>query len=293
MTEIQFPSMLEMPDREYFAHPAIDQSALKDYMKSPRDFAYFQTHEKETTAALAFGRCAHSLVLGSGPLVTVKPDMRTKAGKEEYQQILDEHGLDDVEFVSKTDMRRLDDMMENAPDMLEMYGGRPEVAMFATDSTTGLELKGKADWLPEEPDENGVYWIVDYKTTRMSTERLYDGKSVAKDVRDLGYHIQAAYYMRLYKLITGTSNPVRFVFWFQQTVPPYSTRRWFFDELQPEITEIASRRIDLALGELKWWKDHGWIDGMLASQYEPEPEMIQFSDWQLLDEEERIDKWLK
>lgn len=291
MTEVKFPSMVDMPDKEYFAHPAIDQSALKNLMKSPRDFAYFQTHEREVTDSLIFGKCAHSLVLGSGPLVSIKPDMRTNAGKAAYQQMLEEHDADDIEFVSKKDRQRLDDMLENAPDMKAMYGGKPEIAMFAIDPTTGLQLKGKADWLPEGPDDDGTYWIVDYKTTGMSTEKLFNRKAVARDVQNFGYHIQAAFYMRLYRLITGTHRPLRFVFWFQQTKPPYNTKRWFLDELQPEITEIANKKIDLALGDLKWWKEHGWLDGMLGSNYAPEPEQIQFDDWQLLDEEERIDKW--
>ena len=110
MTEVKFPSMVDMPDKEYFAHPAIDQSALKNLMKSPRDFAYFQTHERETTDSLIFGKCAHSLVLGSGPLVTTKPDRRTKTGKAAYQQKLEEQTADEIEFDSKQDKQQIDEM---------------------------------------------------------------------------------------------------------------------------------------------------------------------------------------
>ena len=33
MTEVKFPSMVDMPDKEYFAHPAIDQTGLKKFME--------------------------------------------------------------------------------------------------------------------------------------------------------------------------------------------------------------------------------------------------------------------
>ena len=40
MTEVKFPSMVDMPDKEYFAHPAIDQTGLKKFMESPRAYAW-------------------------------------------------------------------------------------------------------------------------------------------------------------------------------------------------------------------------------------------------------------
>ena len=65
MTEVKFPSMVDMPDKEYFAHPAIDQTGLKKFMESPRAYAWHKLNPLDNST-LAFGKAAHSLILGSG-----------------------------------------------------------------------------------------------------------------------------------------------------------------------------------------------------------------------------------
>ena len=53
----------EMADREYFADPALDQSALKRFMVSPLSYVDYLDHGLDVSGdALDFGKAAHALV---------------------------------------------------------------------------------------------------------------------------------------------------------------------------------------------------------------------------------------
>ena len=82
------PQITDMPDREYFAMDSIDQTMLKHFMVSPRDYAYKRLNlTADDLSAFAVGKAAHTLTLGSGPTPTLKPNLRTKAGKAEYEDM--------------------------------------------------------------------------------------------------------------------------------------------------------------------------------------------------------------
>ena len=66
MTEVKFPSMVDMPDKEYFAHPAIDQTGLKKFMESPRAYAWHKLNPLDNST-LAFGKAAHRRRIQSTP----------------------------------------------------------------------------------------------------------------------------------------------------------------------------------------------------------------------------------
>lgn len=280
-----------MTDREYFALDAIDQTALKKSLESPREYAYYMRHREEETDYFAFGKAAHSIVLGSGPHVEKRPDRRTKEGKALAARLAEQYG-DDLVLLSGEDYEKLTMLAANAPGIADMGDGQPEVALLADDPVTGLPLKGKADWLPAGPDEDGVFRIVDYKTTGMNSRQLKDPYAFARAARDYGYHIQAAFYMMLYRLCTGYPGEMGFRFIVQQKNPPYDWVVRDFMETQPEIQQIAAAKIRHALSALKWWRDRGMdMREMEKWGLDKTPMPIEFKDWQLIAEEEEMNEW--
>lgn len=271
MTEVKFPSMVDMPDKEYFAHPAIDQSGLKKFMESPRAYAWSRLNPLDTDA-LAFGKAAHSLILGSGPTVERKLDGRTKAGKEQAERAKSE----DLVVLTGKDYEKLQNMVDYAPDMKALVAGKPEIALFAIDPQTGLELKCKVDWLPDKPDMDGTMYLYDYKTTGHSVQDFVGS------AYKFGYHIQAAFYMMVYKLVTGFTGPMGFRFIVQEKQPPYDWMIWELLESSPEISMVAERQIRNALTSFSFYKKHDVpLKTMLEQGLPKMPVPIQFTDWQM------------
>ena len=146
----------QMTDDDYFAFDAVDQTALKKYLVSPLAYSDYLTGEHGYSSALEFGKAAHSMVLGSGPQVVAKPNLRTKEGKALRDKLVEQYGADDIVWLSADDVEKVEAMRDMVGDFFTKLDGQPEVAMIATDPDTGLSIKGKADWLPSTPDPDGV-----------------------------------------------------------------------------------------------------------------------------------------
>lgn len=266
-----------MPDDEYFNHPALDQTMLKHFMNSPRDYYYAKTHTTDTTPSyFNLGKAAHSVILGSGPIPTLKPNLRTKAGKEQLAA-LEADGLDRV-YLNDQDMQTVSALEANRPTYFSEHDGQPEIAMFA--QIDGVQCKGKADWLPNMPDADGIYRIADYKTVNGSpTDFAYDAYKY-------GYHIQAAFYMRLYRALTDNTpkaiapNKLGFTFIVQSKQASYDWQLWQFDEAQTEIEMVANPLIDNALEQFAWWTNQDEKD-MSKWGLDKTPQRIEYTQWQL------------
>lgn len=205
-------------DTEYFASEAIDQSMLKQWLRSPAALGLYLRDQGSgaMSPALEFGTAMHALVLGKGlPVMEKKP--RTKTDEQHTW-------LTPAAYATAMDMLRLG----GAKQYFETLGGTAETVMMAVDPATGLRLKAKADWLPATVDEDGVYRIRDYKTTM----KPLDGSDAANRViyGDLRYDIQAAFYMLVYRLATGWTGALGFEFVIQSKTAPYTTVRATIDE---------------------------------------------------------------
>ena len=182
-------------DEEYFASEGIDQSMLKQWLRSPAALGLYLRDQGSgaMSPALEFGTAMHALTLGKGlPVVEKKP--RTKTDGEHTW-------LTPAAYATAMDMLRLG----GAKEYFQSLGGTAETVMMAVDPATGLRLKAKADWLPATVDADGVYRIRDYKTTM----KALDSEDSANRViyGDLRYDIQAAFYMMVYRLASGWTGP--------------------------------------------------------------------------------------
>ena len=203
-------------DEDYFADEAIDQSMLKQWLRSPAALGLYLRDQGAMSPALEFGTAMHALVLGKGlPVVEKKPRMKTD---EEHTW------LTPGAYATAMDMTRLG----GAKQYFENLGGTAETVMMCDDPATGLRLKAKADWLPSDVDADGVYRIRDYKTTM----KALDGRDAANRIiyGDLRYDIQAAFYMLVYRLATGWTGALGFEFVIQSKTAPYNTVRARIDE---------------------------------------------------------------
>lgn len=278
----------QMPDNEYFALDAIDQTSLKKFLISPLAYSAYLTGEHGYSSALEFGKAAHSMVLGSGPQVVAKPNLRTKEGKALRDRLVEQYGADDIVWLSADDVEKVQAMRDMVGDFFTKLDGQPEVAMIAADPDTGLLIKGKADWLPSTPDADGVLRIRDYKTTVKSPDEF------ERSCWTYGYHIQAAFYMRLYRLtMPEYKGPLGFEFVVQEKNSPFDWMVWRFDERSPIITELADPKIDKALKGIKSFRDlsDDPLEKMRGYGLSKIPQEISFPDWRLVEEEEEIDSW--
>ena len=176
-----------MSDKDYFADPAIDQSGLKQWMISPAKYVA-SLEQPNDSPALRLGSLIHANVLGTDfESYALKPNLRTKDGKAKAAELIEQGKT----LVSEDDLDIAESMAEVSWPLFDHAKGKAEQAIF--EEYKGLHLKGKYDWLPSEPDSDGVLRIVDYKTTTDATEFPYHAWKY-------GYHIQAAYYMMLYRL---------------------------------------------------------------------------------------------
>lgn len=278
----------QMTDDDYFALDAIDQTSLKKMLVSPLAYSDYLTGEHGYSSALEFGKAAHSMVLGSGPQVVAKPNLRTKEGKALRDRLVEQYGADDIVWLSSDDVEKVQAMRDMVGDFFSKLDGQPEVAMIATDPDTGLLIKGKADWLPATPDPDGVLRIRDYKTTVKSPDEF------ERSCWTYGYHIQAAFYMRLYRLtMPEYTGSLGFEFVVQEKNPPFDWRVWRFDEHSPIITELAEPKIRKALKQIKSFRDlyPDPLEAMRGYGLSKVPQEIAFPDWRLVQEEEEIESW--
>ena len=278
----------QMTDDDYFALDAVDQTSLKKMLVSPLAYSDYLTGEHGYSSALEFGKAAHSMVLGSGPQVVAKPNLRTKEGKALRDRLVEQYGADDIVWLSADDVEKVQAMRDMVGDFFTKLDGQPEVAMIAADPDTGLLIKGKADWLPSTPDQDGVLRIRDYKTTVKSPDEF------ERSCWQYGYHIQAAFYMRLYRLtIPEYKGPLGFEFIVQEKNPPFDWRVWRFDEHSPIITELAEPKICKALKQIKSFRDlySDPLEAMRGYGLSKVPQDISFPDWRLVQEEEEIESW--
>ena len=265
-----------MSDKDYFADPAIDQSGLKQWMISPAKYVA-SLEQPEDNPVLRLGSLIHAHVLGTDVEDYVaKPEMRTKIGKAKASELMEQGKT----LVPQDDLILSGNMAEVTSPLFDHAQGKAEQAIF--EDYKGLTLKGKYDWLPSEPDDDGVLRIVDYKTTADATEFAYHAWKY-------GYHIQAAYYMMLCRL-EGYDGFLGFRFIAQEKTAPYDYMVYDTDEQQPEI-RLASQRISKALSEMAAMGvgASGWKDKVAKAGYDHKPRELRFSDWQLANEDAKAE----
>lgn len=205
----------DLSDESYHSQQGLSSTGarrlLPEFDGSPARFRYEQLHPRETQA-FDYGRAAHAKVLGVGAPIVIYPDEHltpsgnpsTKAATLAWEAEQRAEGLTPV---SQQDAAGIDALAEavlanpSARAFLELPGAR-EVSVFS--DVDGVATRCRFDALTEETPQ-GVFGI-DLKTSRKAVNK----ERFARDVIDLGYHVQQEFYRDTYRAATGAE--ITFVF---------------------------------------------------------------------------------
>ena len=216
-----------MTNKEYRATDAVSRSELSILLKeTPLHFKYHKDHPKEDTASLAFGRAAHKYILEKELFnleFAVAPlcDRRTKAGKTQYDEFLQECAGKEV--ITAADYEIIKDMakaVDEDPFARAFLTGECEESFFWIDKETGEKCKVHPDCITIY---EGKKYIVDYKTTDSCADGAFE-----KSVRKYGYKFQSGMYRE--GVFQNTFEDYGFAFVAQEKKAPYACRVYICNE---------------------------------------------------------------
>ena len=179
-------------DSKDFKDSVLSYSSIKAFAKSPNHFIDYKTREQPDKAHFAFGRAFHGFILepekfDSEYQVVPKVDRRTKAGKQEYLELMEAAGDRDIiqgpEFHCIKEMAK--SVAEYAPAMDLLDGTLRETHIKG--DIGGVPFHGYAD----AHDSNRNY-AIDLKTCRDASKDAF-----MRDAHNMDYHLQAAIYKKL------------------------------------------------------------------------------------------------
>lgn len=203
MTETVARYVRDMPEDEYFAHPALSQSQLKRILDSPKHFRYATRRDSKE---FDMGHAIHARVLGTGmPVREIPAEIlgsngaaNTTKAREFIKEARAEGAVplkaSDVETVK----RAADAVLThpNAKRYLDLAGDS-EVSLFGADPVTGVALRGRLDRVVGTQ-------IIDLKSMADISDR-----GLSKSVASYCYDMQGALYRMLLSQVTGEpSEPV-------------------------------------------------------------------------------------
>ena len=264
--DVRHPGLLRMPAKQYHADQSIGHSGIIKLLKSPAHLREALDHPSPPTPAMAFGTAVHTHVLEPDRFfeefaVVEKFDRRTKEGKEAAARFEQENQgktlITSDDLATLTRVRAAVHAHEGAVRLFKQ--GEAELSAFWTDPLTGIPCRCRPDWF------NGTA-VVDLKSCVDASSRGF-----SRAIANLGYDIQAAFYVDGMKAVTGTELP--FLFVAVEKEAPHAVALYRAD---PEIIEVGRKKYRAALQLLKWCQDSGcW------PAYQPggEIELISLPRW--------------
>lgn len=205
-----------LDENEYHSLPGLSSTGAKKILESPATYQHYVSTPHEDKDEFDVGSAAHAKILGVGASIAVYPDgdgpetfefegeeltnvlakdggLRTKSSAA-FAAEARSRGLIPVKrVVSRVVDRMAEAVLSDPIARAALSNGQPEVSMFATDPATGIDLRGRLDYLGKR--------IVDVKTTAGKASE----HGFAKSVYDYGYDVQHGFYEHIYNLITGDS----------------------------------------------------------------------------------------
>lgn len=270
----------EISSEEYFSIDAVNQSLIKQILRSPAHAELYLKHGIKTTPAMEFGTAVHATVLNPDNFdneVAVKPEninRRTKAGKEEYAQWSEENAnkahIDTEQAAACISIAHKISLNETATSLL--LGAKCEQSYLWRDKDTSTTCKARVDIVNEDKKV-----IADLKTTVDASPEGF-----ARTVVKFGYHIQAAFYLR------GVSG-------YSKAVKAYD-KGWEFSIIAVESGRphgVACYKLDKrAIEEGDYLIDKAlkkWLEATVLNQYNSYPDVmteLSLPKWALTSEED-------
>jgi hypothetical protein len=173
---------------EYRALDAVNWSSLKWMATSPAHYKYHLTHARPDTPAMALGRAVHTAVLEPDEFPLRYTVWHASRRTNEYRAFMEAAEINGQEVLTPDEYAKClairDAVESHAVAGPLLCGGDAEVTVTWTDAATGINCKGRADYI------RGVQ-LVDLKTTRS-----LDPRDFQRTYHALGYYGQLAFYLR-------------------------------------------------------------------------------------------------
>lgn len=181
--------------------------------KTPAHLKFMIDHGSTKTKSMEKGSNSHDNL--SNPIefwaTVLEIPEKMNRNSNDYKEIVAENPNKTILKPSESQVYRdmKDAILANKTAHALLSGdGKAELSCFFTDPETGLHCKIRPDYLP------GGAIISEYKTTKDASPEAFK-----KQIINMGYDIQSAFYPHGMEVLTGT--PHRFIFIAQETTPPY------------------------------------------------------------------------
>jgi hypothetical protein len=207
------------------------------------------------TPALTFGRAVHALALGEPEfakdfLVCPYDDLRSGDGykwNKEWKAKV-EAGAETRKLIRAPEFAMIEQMtkaLKRSPQVAGAFAaGRPEISFFHRDPETGVILKVRVDWWPDDP--------VAHPVQEFKSALTIEPEAMSFDVFDLGYHMQSALQIDVIKAVTGLDVSVAHIV--QEKEPPFLAELRMFTPEQLDHGRRRYRRALLLFAEC--WERH-------------------------------------
>lgn len=216
-----------VPHDVYRSWDAVCQSDLKRLQKSPAHLQAYLADPPAQTPAMRLGSAFHAYLLEPASSFhdeyTIAPaglDKRTKEGKAWVESVgsLEILSLDDA-----TAIWGMTESLANNPTIADLGSihRQNEVSIVWIDAATGTLCKGRLDMIRETAPDS--WTIVDPKTCADASPEEF-----GKAAYNLGYHIQAAFY--LWGCSQLGLNVDKFLFAAVEKTPPYASAVYELDD---------------------------------------------------------------
>lgn len=261
MNSITTPGVYDgIPDADYHADPvpggSLSSTGARALLRSPAHYAWQQEHRAER-AVFDVGHAVHAVVLGVGMgIERLEFDSFRSAAARDARDAARNDGKVPILEADWAPIAAMCDAVLAHPvarGLLEQPG-KAEQSVFAADPDTGVWLRGRVDFLPDDLADRPTV-LVDLKTAVTADPGAF-GRSAA----EYGYDIQSQWYQHVLRLARGDTD-TEFVFIVVEKQPPHPV---CVIELDAEFAAIGRVRMRRAIDLFRACRDAGEWPG-----YEP------------------------
>lgn len=201
-----------LSNEQYHLDPSISSSAVKTVVQ--KSLAHWKYGERKPNVAFDLGTSVHTLVLEPHLASTVRCGPETRRGKE-WKEAYEAAEAEGCVLLTEGDYRLAVDMAQAVranPAAAQLLGGNltAEPSIFARDEIHGLNLRCRPDGWRKD-----IAAVIDLKTTVDASPEGF-----AKQVANLGYHVQEAFYRKT--MLLSDIEIDRFVFVAVEKEPPFA-----------------------------------------------------------------------
>lgn len=268
MSAIEIPGVtLGLDESAYHSDPvpggSLSYSGMKHLLKSPAHYRHHMDTPRVEKKVFDEGHIIHALVLGQPLNVAELPfsDYRTKAAQLARDEAYTS-GLIPVKSGELDPLREVAEaVLAHGPARELFETDLPaEVSLFATDSRTGVNLRGRVDKLAQV---DGQTALVDLKTCTDS-----DPAEFRKDIARFRYYLQSTVYTNLWHWLHLDDPYPEMVFVAVSKTKPHLVTLhktdWVFEDL-------GQRHMNLAIDRYKHGIQTGEWPGFEPITYQQTP----------------------